>query len=165
MSGRPPPDLDPRPGEPGPGAFAGVRVLVVDDNALFAKATVALLAALGASADVAGDGFHALQALARAPYALVLLDWEMPRLGGRHTALEIRRRHGRELPIVIISARADLGGLGPEAGVDDVLGKPFGPAELAAVLARWARASLGRGVRGRREVVRAGRTALAPKVP
>ena len=143
MPERPPSPLSPRPGEPGPEPFGGARVLVVDDNAVFAKATAALLASLGATADVTSDGFAALSALAQTPYALVLLDWEMPGLDGRRTAFEIRRRHGPSPPIVIISARASgaLRPFGPEGGVDGVLGKPFTRAELAATLGRWLRAT------------------------
>ncbi len=137
MAERPLPPAGPSPGEAG--ACAGARVLVVDDNALFARATAALLATLGARADLAADGFAALGALARAPYDLVLLDWEMPRLDGRRTALEIRRRHGPTPPVVVISAHAGRvwRTVGPGSGVDAVLAKPFDRGELAATLARF----------------------------
>ncbi|HEU4410282.1 MAG TPA: response regulator [Polyangiaceae bacterium] len=117
----------------------GPRVLVVDDNPLFAQATASMLAALGARPELAADGFAALAALARAPFDLILLDWEMPRLDGRRTAFEIRRRFGPTPPIVVVSALTARVRrvLGPASGVDDVLAKPFDSAELEALLARW----------------------------
>jgi DNA-binding response OmpR family regulator len=129
----------PRPPERPEGR--GARVLIVDDNPVLARATASMLASLGAEADLAADGFAALASLARAPYDLVLLDWEMPRLDGRRTALEIRRRYGPSMPVVVISALTARVRrvLGPGSGVDDVLAKPFDHYELEALLARWVR--------------------------
>jgi DNA-binding response OmpR family regulator len=130
---------EPRPPERPAGGERAARVLVVDDNPLFARATASMLAALGVEADLAADGFAALAALARAPYDLVLLDWEMPRLDGRRTVLEIRRRFGPSLPIIVTSALTARVRrvLGPDSGVDDLLAKPFDQYELEALLARW----------------------------
>jgi CheY-like chemotaxis protein len=141
MSDRPPQSK--RPDEAG-GAGAGEgggRVLVVDDNALFARAAVSLLTALGVRADLAPDGFAALAALAQTPYDLVLLDWEMPRLDGRRTAIEIRRRYGPALPIIVTSAHTNRlrRELGPDAGIDDILTKPFDRLQLETTLWRWLR--------------------------
>jgi CheY-like chemotaxis protein len=116
-------------------------VLVVDDNALFAKATAAMVANAGVHADAVNDGFAALVTLANARYDLILLDLEMPGLDGRRTALEIRRRYGRRPPIVLISAHSGraLTALSAGTGVDDLLSKPFDQGELDTILARWLR--------------------------
>lgn len=137
----PPPDPEGPPNQAAPGSGSKGRVLVVDDNALFAKATAAMVANAGVHADTVNDGFAALAALGRSRYDLVLLDLEMPGLDGRRTALEIRRRYGRRPPIVLISAHSGraLTALSAGTGVDDLLSKPFEQGELDTILTRWLR--------------------------
>lgn len=70
------------PKEPPP-ARAALRVLVVDDNPVNQLVAKGLLARRGATVDTADDGHQALERLsATHPYALVLMDCQMPRLDG-----------------------------------------------------------------------------------
>ncbi len=58
------------------------RLLVVDDALMVRRHVSHTLAPAGYAVDEASDGMEALQALKRASYDLVLLDLEMPRIGG-----------------------------------------------------------------------------------
>jgi two-component system phosphate regulon response regulator PhoB len=66
---------------------------------------------------------------------LVLIDWMLPDMSGLELARSLKRdRETRELPIIMLTARAEesdkIAGL--EGGADDYLTKPFSPRELVA---------------------------------
>lgn len=84
--------------EPGP-----IRVLVVDDQALFREGVVTLLSA-HAGVEVVGEaenGRQALEAVARLRPAVVLMDLRMPVLDGVAATREIARRHSESRVIVL----------------------------------------------------------------
>ncbi|OBV39480.1 response regulator [Janthinobacterium psychrotolerans] len=67
--------------------FAGLRVLVVDDNASAREIFVGMLASLGFEARAVHGGAPAIAAVAQArgegrPFGLVLMDWKMPDMNG-----------------------------------------------------------------------------------
>ncbi|MGD9831400.1 MAG: response regulator [Piscinibacter sp.] len=77
--------------------LAGVRALIVDDNAAAREVLAGMCGALGLKADTAVDGLEALRMVDLAderdvPYELVLLDWKMPTLDGIECADRISRR-------------------------------------------------------------------------
>ncbi|MDF1585500.1 response regulator [Marinimicrococcus flavescens] len=119
------------------------RVLLAEDNLVNQEVALGILASLGCRAEVAGDGEEALAALSRAPYDLVLMDCQMPRLDGYAATREIRRREAglgaAGVPIVALTAHALRGDREKclEAGMNDYLGKPFTAEEMRAVLERW----------------------------
>ena len=102
--------------------LAGLRVLVVDDNASSREILARQLGSLRMSCEVADDAAHALAILAAAasdgiPYQLALIDWEMPGVDGFELAHRIRRR-------------PDLSGirlllLGSSGSVSDAPGEPL----------------------------------------
>jgi len=116
-------------------------LLVVEDNVVNQKVMVGLLRKAGYSADVAANGLDALEALARTPYRLVLMDSQMPGLDGFATTAEIRRREaGSPRTIVVcVTAHAMKGARERclAAGMDDYVAKPVSFERLSAVLARW----------------------------
>ena len=125
--------------------FVGRRVLVVDDSAVNREVAMEALARLGASCDMAEDGRQAVEATLKGAYDLVLMDGSMPLMDGYEATREIRAREGRNgeqgrrTPVVALTAHV-VGSAAEqwrEAGMDDVLHKPFTLAGLAAVMARF----------------------------
>jgi PAS domain S-box-containing protein len=131
-------------GEAGPVAFDhALRLLVVDDNAVNRELIRTLLGGFDIAIDAAGDGMEAIEAAARAPYDLILMDVQMPTMDGLAATRRIRAAAAPDAPRVAIIAMTanvlpDQIARCLEAGMDDHLGKPINPAALLEALARWA---------------------------
>ena len=121
-----------------PEAPAALRVLLVEDHTVNQKLAMTLLQRLGYAADLAENGQQAVDAVAATPYAMVLMDMQMPVMDGIE-ATRIIRASGAKLPIVALTANAMQSDQDAcrAAGMDDFLGKPFSRADLAACLERW----------------------------
>ena len=140
----PPPPL-PVAAPPAPDALFGASLLVVEDNAVNMLITTTLLRQWGARVDEAGDGAQAVQAVrARAhggePFDAVVMDVQMPVMGGHEAARLLRAEFGAEqLPIIALTAAALVSerdeALG--AGMNDFLTKPIEAQRLRQVLAHW----------------------------
>jgi len=108
------------------------RILVVDDEAQIRTALARALDARGYEVDAAADGQDALDQAAVHPPDLVVLDLNMPVMGG----LEVTRRlrTWTTVPILVLSVRDEepdkIAAL--DLGADDYLTKPFGVGELLA---------------------------------
>jgi signal transduction histidine kinase/CheY-like chemotaxis protein len=122
-------------------AGARARVLVAEDNPVNQRVAVRMLARLGISSDVVANGLEAIESFSRQPYALVLMDCQMPELDGFEATARIRaaERASHRTPIIAMTAAAMIGDRDRclEAGMDDYLSKPVRAEELQAVLARW----------------------------
>lgn len=123
--------------EPQPEATAETgpaTILVVDDDALIAMSTTAMLEDLGHAAVEASSGEKALKILSSGMQVdLVLTDYAMPGMTGADLALLIRKSHPR-LPVLLATGYADL----PDGLSIDVprLTKPFTQRQLAAQVAK-----------------------------
>ena len=117
-----------------PDAATGV-ILVVDDNELNRDLLSRRLRREGHTVVVAEDGRAALDALARQPFDLVLLDIMMPELTG-YEVLEILKKDEvlRHVPVVMITAATEDDSIVRclALGAEDHLPKPFNPAILRA---------------------------------
>lgn len=127
---------------PEPFAAAGARILVVEDNEVNQLVARGMVARLGFAVDLAANGAEAVAATAAGGYAAVLMDCHMPVMDGYEASRVIRRRDSgaARIPIVAMTAGALDGDRERclAAGMDDYLSKPVDPAQLAAVLRRWA---------------------------
>jgi signal transduction histidine kinase/DNA-binding response OmpR family regulator/HPt (histidine-containing phosphotransfer) domain-containing protein len=119
------------------------RILLVEDNPVNQQVTVGMLQSIGAQADIAGNGQEALDAIARKPYDLVLMDCQMPVLDGYETTRILRAREmksgGGRLTVVALTANALPGDSDRclAVGMDDYLSKPFTIQKLHETLAKW----------------------------
>jgi signal transduction histidine kinase/CheY-like chemotaxis protein/HPt (histidine-containing phosphotransfer) domain-containing protein len=125
------------------------RILVAEDNAVNQRVILGILERLGYRADVVGTGAEAVEAVARSPYDLVLLDVQMPVMDGFEAAARIRRAeagNGR-LPLVALTADASAADRDRcrHAGMDDHVAKPIDRAQLRETLQRWLPQSLHAG--------------------
>ncbi len=136
-----------------------VRVLVVEDEDVLARALRRGLQAEGFAVDVAADGETGLRLALEGEHDVVVLDLMLP---GRSGLDVLRTMRGEEVwtPVLILSAKdgdADVTA-GLDVGADDYLPKPFAFTVLVARL----RALLRRGAPPRPAVLRMGRLELDP---
>jgi len=121
------------------------RILLVEDNSINQKVALNLLKELGYTADVACDGKEAIRAMTRYPYALVLMDCQMPQMDGYEATACIRDPQNNALnpntPIIAMTANAMKGDKEEciDAGMNDYLSKPVNALELDALIQKWLR--------------------------
>ena len=118
----------------------GTRVLLAEDNPVNQSLMQALLRNAGIEVELATDGAQAVAVAALRRHALILMDVQMPILGGLEATRRIRRLPGCEhVPIIAITGgnRAEDRQACLAAGMNDHLTKPVKPALLYAMLQRW----------------------------
>ncbi len=120
----------------------GKRVLLAEDNPLNQMLTVAMVEALGAECIVVGNGQEALERVAAGGLDVVLMDVQMPVMGGLEATEAIRRQEAAtpgapRLPIIAMTAHAmqDDRARCLAAGMDGYLAKPVGLQAVAEALA------------------------------
>jgi len=121
------------------------RILVVDDDAESRALVRVALEREGFSVLEAGDGAVALELVKTKTPDLIVLDVNLPSMGGFDVLSELRRAHS--VPVIMVTGRDGETDrvLGLELGADDYVVKPFAPRELTsrvrAILRRSAPAS------------------------
>jgi signal transduction histidine kinase/ActR/RegA family two-component response regulator len=116
--------------------LAGLRVLLVDDDAVNTMIATQMLETADIEVHTAGSGVDALNQLARGGFDLVLMDWRMPDMDGLEATRRLRAGEAgeasRHLPVVGLTANAYAEDRAAclEAGMDDVLVKPVGRMRL-----------------------------------
>jgi two-component system KDP operon response regulator KdpE len=108
------------------------RILVVDDDPQIRRVMRVTLIGRGYEVDDAKNGEEALEKVREQRFDLVLLDMNMPGLGGLETC-QLLREHS-EIAIIMLTVRDGeqdkVSAL--DAGADDYITKPFNPPELLA---------------------------------
>jgi CheY-like chemotaxis protein len=119
----------------------GLRLLLAEDNAVSQRVAVALLGKRGHHVTVVANGVAAIAAWEREEFDALLMDNQMPEMGGLEAVGAIRAREAqlnrRRTPAVMLTASAMRGDRERflDGGVDGYLAKPFRAEELYGALA------------------------------
>lgn len=128
---------EPAPEPVAGGPLAGVPILLVDDNPVNRMVGSEMLAALGCTVFLAEDSARAIAAVQDSAPALILMDCHMPGVTGIETA-RLLRQQGYSAPIVALTADVSKKNRDAvaEAGMEELMGKPYRLRELEVVLSR-----------------------------
>jgi PAS domain S-box-containing protein len=149
--------------------LSGMRLLVVDDSKLNQIVVCRIMQIDGAMVEVAGDGLEAVARIEAAPtgFDAVLMDVQMPVLDGIEATRRIRKFTGcAALPIIAVTAGALAAErqLALEAGVNEVISKPFDPEVVVASVRRHVNRARGRSMSQPVPVLRAPAVSAWPVV-
>ena len=120
-----------------------IRILLAEDNLINQKVAQSILGKIGYKADVVANGLEAVRALELIDYDLVLMDCQMPVMGGFEATALIRDKESKVLnhDVTIIAVTANAMAKDREecveAGMNDYLSKPLKKDDLAAILEKW----------------------------
>lgn len=118
-------------------------ILLVEDvlpNQIIART---FLTRMGLSVEIANNGLEAIEAFKNKTYSLIFMDCRMPVMDGYEATRTIRQfekdNNKTPIPIIALTANAsyDDRALCKEAGMDDVVTKPFKKANLSKCLEEW----------------------------
>jgi len=126
----------------GIGPSRPLMILVAEDNVVNQRVAKGILDRRGHAVIIANNGHEAVQAVATQRFDLVLMDLQMPEMGGLEATAAIRQMEavtGGRTPIVAMTAHA----LASDqerclmAGMDAFLSKPIRPEQLLATIQRF----------------------------
>ncbi len=132
-------DVFTSPGRSPSGCARSLRVLLAEDNPVNQRVAVGLLGRRGHTVVLAKNGREAISAIERDVFDVVLMDVQMPEVGGFEATEAIRAREratGGHVRIVAMTAHAMQGDREEclAAGMDDYLAKPAESRALFAVI-------------------------------
>jgi DNA-binding response OmpR family regulator len=114
-------------------------ILVVEDDSALRRLVTTVLERRNFSVAEAADGGQALDVLSTTAFDLVITDIVMPEIEGLELVRYIRARHPSAKIMAVSGGGSHLVSytqLAKELGADEVLAKPFTPAELVVVVER-----------------------------
>jgi CheY-like chemotaxis protein len=119
-----------------------MHILLAEDNIVNQRVAVRILEKEGYRVVVANNGVEALTAMKEHDFDLVLMDVQMPEMGGFEATGSIRRREGlggTHVPIVAMTAHAMTGDRERclAAGMDDYISKPVRAAKLIELVEKY----------------------------
>jgi CheY-like chemotaxis protein len=120
--------------------FQTCRLLLVEDDPVNREVALIVLGEIGWAVDIAADGREAVDKATATAYDLILMDMQMPKMGGVEASKLIRQLpHGQHVPILAMTANAfaDDRKACFDAGMNDFITKPVVPEKLYEVLMMW----------------------------
>jgi two-component system, sensor histidine kinase and response regulator len=120
----------------------GARVLLAEDNEINQQVAEEILQQAGLVVRSANNGKEAVEMVNAGNFDVVLMDIQMPVMGGFEATQEIRRNERfQDLPIIAMTAHAMAGDREKsiEAGMNDHLTKPIDPDQLISALVKWVK--------------------------
>ena len=120
--------------------YAGTRILLAEDEPITQVISCALLEDVGLMVDLAEDGQQALELAKQTPYALILMDMQMPVMNGVEATRAIRTLSGyAQTPILAMTANAfdEDRQVCIDASMNDHIVKPVDPQKLYETLLAW----------------------------
>jgi two-component system, sensor histidine kinase and response regulator len=119
------------------------KILLAEDNLVNQRVAVKILEKQGHIVTVANNGIEALEAYGTQQFDIILMDVQMPEMGGFETTRQIRaaeQRSGTHVPIIALTAHALKGDREKccAAGMDDYLSKPVHAGKLLQMISRWS---------------------------
>lgn len=121
--------------------FDNEPVLLVEDNLINQKVAESLLEPAGLEITIANDGLEALEWVQKQEFKIVLMDLQMPNMGGIEATEKIREMAGKfsELPIIAMTAHTGEEHIQEcmEAGMNQHIPKPFDVDQVLLLLTKW----------------------------
>jgi two-component system, sensor histidine kinase len=115
------------------------KILIAEDNKTNQMLISCLMDEFGLEYSIANDGVEAVDMFGKDTYDLVLMDENMPNLGGCDAMKKIHSLYGFEVPIIALTANAMEGDkeMFLEAGMNDYIAKPLDDNLLYEVIKKW----------------------------
>ena len=114
------------------------RIVVADDESHITRAINMKLSKAGFDIETASDGQVAWEAIEREIPAMLITDYQMPRLDGLGLCRRVRADEAtKDLPILLLTAKGfelDEEQMRAEYGISKIVVKPFSPRELLKIV-------------------------------
>jgi CheY-like chemotaxis protein len=120
--------------------LSGIHILVAEDNRINQQVVKEFLQLSGIKVDIANNGNEALEKLESHTYSAVLMDVNMPVMGGVEATERIRSQSRfAALPVIALTAGVTQQERDSclACGMNDFVTKPINPQELIGVLCKW----------------------------
>ena len=119
----------------------GARILLAEDNEINQQVAREILEQAALVVEIANNGLEAVEMVQKNQYDVILMDIQMPEMGGFEATKEIRNLESdtRNIPIIAMTAHAMAGDREKsiEGGMNDHVTKPIDPDQLFSALVKW----------------------------